>query len=90
MAEYAAKKDLEEFKNDVKNEFKRHTGILLEDFKTKIDFVIDQQQDMRREINQRFEDVNHNIDSLHAEIIIHRDNAEVHIKQQRNTRFINL
>ena len=52
-------KDLEKFKNEIKNEikdeFKQQTGIILEEFNRNLGFVIDQQQDMRRELNEKIE-----------------------------------
>lgn len=86
MAEYVTKKDLDAFRNDfrkdINEDFKRHTGILIEEFKKNLDFVVDQQQDMRREIRE----LDQKLDSLHDEVVAHRGNTEVHTKQERKPR----
>ncbi|BCB96446.1 hypothetical protein JZK55_13680 [Dissulfurispira thermophila] len=46
MSEYFTKKDAEEFKEDIK----RYLGILAEDFQHKLGFVIDNQMDIKREV----------------------------------------
>ena len=145
MEEYATKKDLEKFKNEIKNEikdeFKQQTGIILEEFNRNLGFVIDQQQDMRRELNEKIEssaggvrkeltqkidssvgglrkeltqkidlsagdlrkelgqkidssvgglrkELSQKIDLVHNEIIAHRDNTEIHVKQAKRPRRI--
>lgn len=71
MDEYATKKDLEGFKEDIK----QYMGILAEDFQHKLDFVIDGQEDIKREVKE-----------IHKELVAHRDNTEIHAQQAKRKR----
>jgi hypothetical protein len=46
MEEYFTKKDLID-------EFKKHTSILLEAFNSRVDFIINQQKDMMKDIGDK-------------------------------------
>jgi hypothetical protein len=71
MDEYATKKDLEGFKEDIK----QYMGILAEDFQHKLDFVIDGQEDIKKEVKE-----------IHKELVAHRDNTEIHAQQAKRKR----
>ena len=89
MDDYVTKKDFKEFKQEIKEEFRRHTGILLEEFQKNIGFVIDQQQDMRRDISelkQKTDRVENKVDMIHSELIAHRDDTESHAAQVKQKR----
>lgn len=98
MNDYVAKSDFEEFKADVKEEFKKHTGILLEGFQRSLGFVIDEQKGIERRLTDKIEttanglrkemkdmkqELKSEINGVRNEIIDHRDNTEVHARKAR-------
>lgn len=92
MDEYATKKDLEGFKEDIK----RYMGILAEDFQHKLDFVIDGQEDIKREVREVKEDgtilkqdvadIKVDVKEIRKDLEEHRNNTEVHIQQAKRKR----
>jgi uncharacterized coiled-coil DUF342 family protein len=89
MDDYVTKKDFDKFNQEIREEFRRHTGILLEEFQKNIGFVIDQQQDIRRDISelkQKTDRLENKADMIHSELIAHRDNTEIHAVQVTRKR----
>ncbi len=85
MEEPATRKDLIEFKEEVK----RYMGVLAEEFKDKLNFVIDGQEDIKRDVKELKQDVGvlkQDVKEIREELIAHRDNTEIHAKQIKRKR----
>ncbi|BCB96448.1 hypothetical protein JZK55_13700 [Dissulfurispira thermophila] len=99
MDEYITKKDLEEFRNDIK----RYMGILSEDFQYKLGFVIDVQDEIKKDVKFLKQDVSalkqdvsalkqdvtvlkQDVKEIREELIAHRDNTEIHDTQIKRKR----
>lgn len=87
MIDYFTKKDLEEFKEDIK----RYLGILAGDFQHKLGFVIDGQLDIKLKmeglkgevegLKDRVDRLEVKVDRVYSELIAHRDNTVIHGQQ---------
>ncbi len=77
MNDYVTKKDFNEFKEEIKEEFRRHTGILIKEikeFQKRINFVIDGQD----VLTQRVDNLETKVDKISDELLSHRNNTELH------------
>ncbi len=52
MNDYVTKSDFNEFKKEIKEEFRIHTGILIEEFQKRINFVIDGQEVLTQRVDK--------------------------------------
>lgn len=98
MIDVFTKKDAEEFKEEIKDEFRRYMGILNEGFQHKLNLVIDGQaaleerlsnkiesaaNGLRKEMKDMKQELKSEINGVRNEIISHRDNTEVHAQKAR-------
>jgi len=75
MNDYVTKKDLDDslkkFKVEIKEEFRRHTGIILEEFDKRINFVIEGQEVLTQrvdKIDSRLSNLETKVDNLETKV----------------------
>ncbi len=100
MADYFTKKDAEELKEEItkiieksieenRKEFQRYIGIVSEDFQHKLNFVIDVQVDIKRDVAGLKTDVaglKTKTDVIYSELVSHRDNTELHAQKAKRKK----
>jgi len=107
VADYFMKKDAEELKEEItkiieksieenRKEFQRYVGIVSEEFQHRLNFVIDAQLDIKRDVATLKEDVSGlkedvsglktKTDVIYSELIAHRDNTELHAQTIKRKR----
>ncbi len=77
------KGDIVQFKTEIIEEFRRHTGIILEELDKRINFVIEGQEVLTQrvdKIDSRLSNLETKVDNIHEELISHRDNTELHVQ----------